>query len=160
MKKVLCVAMLAVLALLSACSSQKKITLQPGELGHAYYYDFKVNDAYVVDQENINYVPAEGNRLIAIDLTVTNTLEAEFSMTVDDFFIVHKKYDGIIQAIDPCGYEKQITLPYPIPAGQSVTGVLVFELPADVQQFHVDTMDFFGNKKLGNLYMVECDIGY
>ena len=124
-----------------------------GDVMHTVFFDFTVNSAYLSSSYG-TYVPAEGNELLVVDVTVQNTFHASIEM-----------YDTDFQAQwidpDPNAYTYPITtdmdtgealetvsdaqLPavYTLAVDESRTGELVFEVPSGYPDFGVGYVELY-----------------
>ena len=123
-----------------------------GDSMRTCFFDFTVNH-YETYSQYENYLPSDGNMLLAVDITVTNTMDEDIPMYDDDFQI---------QWNDPAddAYRVPVTSPwyenppvftgenalpaeYSLAPGESRTGLLIFEVPKDSSDFNLSYLEIY-----------------
>lgn len=135
-----------------------------GAVKKTYFFTYTVNSAYVCNEFE-GYQPAEGNRLLVADVTVKSTFDSEIEMYDTDFqaqwgeegddaFSVPITYDGTEEGMEVLT-ENQFPGIYPLAKGESRTGLLVFEVPADCGlDFSISYMEAFDDDSTGDTFFV------
>lgn len=161
MKKML-TALLSLMLMLSMVGCGKKDGF--GAAMKTYFFTYTVNSAYVCSEFE-GYQPAEGNRLLVADVTVKNTFDSEIEMYDTDFqaqwgedgedaFSVPITYDGSEEGLDVLT-DNQLPGIYPLAKGESKTGLLVFEVPADSGlDYSISYMEAFDDDTTGESFFV------
>lgn len=156
MKRIASLVMAAVLMLsLTACGGtiKAKDGLGQGKVGDTfgtYFFDFKVNSAYVADTYE-GYTPADGNQVLVANVTVKNTTKDGIAMYDTDFWLEWEpqsedNFAWPVTTNPDTGEEietvsaNQLPFEYALAAGEERTGDLVFELPAGTS---IDTTSFW-----------------
>ena len=138
-----------------------------GETMETYFFDFTVNGASLASAYE-GYVPAEGDAVLVVDVTVRNTFHTSIEMYDTDFWLRWGEESGqaaypittdpdTFEELEPLG-ENQLPGTYQMPVNQERTGELVFEVPADTVDFSIWTLEEFDNGteegETGDYYIV------
>ena len=119
-----------------------------GETMHTYFFDYTVNRAYLCDTFE-GYGPSqEGYVLLAADVTVKNTHTESIVMYDTDFRIqwgAEDIYDAPITYYTNSASDEQLPMEYELAAGETRTGLLVFEVPDDQKDFSISYLELFEN---------------
>lgn len=135
-----------------------------GDVMHTYFFDFTVNSVHFADTYE-SYVPTSGNQMMIAEVTVTNTVSDTLPMFDTDFQAQWNDDADDAYAwpitLDPVTYEDVGTLSdeqlpgvYSIDAGKSVTGLLVYEVPAGYDAYSVSYLEMFDNDTTGDVFFV------
>lgn len=171
-KKISVIAIVLAVAVLSGCGDAsddpgKKNTAaySEGLLGdtmHTYFFDYTVNSAYTCDSYE-SYTPAEGCQLLVASLTVKNTGSEEIEMYDTDFTVLwddssDDAYSAPVTRNLPGGQtlgQDMFPATYTLKAKESLSGVLVYEVPANYQSFSIAYFTVFGDDTTGDLFYVD-----
>lgn len=135
-----------------------------GDVVHTYFFDYTVNSAHMAE-EYAGYLPAEGNELLVVDMTVKNTENFSIEM-YDTDFQVQWNSDGAEDfrfpiTTDPETFEKvpaltdeQLPDTYSLAVDEEVTGQLVYEVPAGNHDFSISYLEQFDNDSEGDTFFV------
>lgn len=155
------------ISLLNGISKQTE-----GELGDTLsniFFDFTVNSAEAVDSYD-GYSPSEGNRLLVCSMTLENTFGDALPMYDSDFQL--QWGDGeedYAWSVDPVQTDDsgmpandQMPLEWSMADGAVETYDLLFEVPADVNDFSLVYLEQYtdedGNAGQGDLYTVHFSV--
>lgn len=115
--------------LLAGCSRTKNVQAQAGEAVSTALFDFTVADPRTLDAYAGVEIP-DGQKLVAMQLTVTNTSDQTYTMFSEDFQIQWggaEDFGPCLAAVDdtmlPYGYE--------LAPGASRSGAMLALVPAD-----------------------------
>ena len=132
-----------------------------GDTMHTYFFDYTVNSAYLCDEYE-GYTPQEGNELLVADITVKNTHIASIEMYDTDFQIQWN--DDAEDAYDfPITYyleegetygDDMLPYLYELSIDESVTGVLVYEVPEGNKDFSISYLELFDDDSEGDVFFV------
>lgn len=132
-----------------------------GDVMHNVFFSYCVNSAYVCSEYH-GYTPAEGNELLVANVTVTNTSRSSIPMFDTDFQVqwgddADDAYDYPITAYDPEANlvaDEQLPDSYDLAVGETVNGVLVYEVPAGNRDFSISYMEWFADDTTGDVFFV------
>ena len=116
--------------LLAGCSRTKNVQAQAGEAVSTALFDFTVADPRTLDAYAGVEIP-DGQKLVAMQLTVTNTSDQTYTMFSEDFQI---QWGGGAEDFGPCMAAVDDTmLPYgyELAPGASRSGAMLALVPAD-----------------------------
>lgn len=161
-------ALLAVCMLLSLTGCSKDDgEMKEGRVGETmktHFFDYTVNDAYTCDSYE-DYTPSAGGKILVVDVTVKNTFSKSVEMYDTDFFVLwdSENEDDVRVPIttDPETWEEldvlsQDQLPgtYELGVNQERTGLLVYDVPAEVKDFTIAYLEQFDDDTEGDLHAV------
>ena len=133
-------AALAALLLLAACARPAEpeadvSAFRTGDTVSTYWFDFTVTEAWTVDSYG-PYTAGEGKKLVLCRLELTSTVEAPVPMGWDDFLLRWGEGDppGEAAAPLPCRAGGLLPDEFDLAQGEPVSGLLLYELPADVDR--------------------------
>lgn len=164
-KGLLCVAALAAVLCLAACSSIPGLAggASGAEAADGVYYigdtvstvflDFTVDSVDVEDSYQ-GYTPAGGGRLVVASLTIQNTERYSMPMGQMDFPLVWGTGDSDWDYPLAQFCDKQFADEYEIPINGSAQGVLVYEVPRDVEDCALVFEEYFEDDTVGEQYAV------
>lgn len=131
-----------------------------GDVMRTYFFDYTINDAYTCTDLN-NYVPADGNQLLVVNITVKNTSRASLEMYDSDF---QAQWGGdgdddyswpiTVAAEEAQATADQLPGTYELAIDESRTGTLVYEVPTGEQDFSISYMELFDNDTEGDTFFV------
>ncbi|MCI5722423.1 MAG: DUF4352 domain-containing protein [Erysipelotrichaceae bacterium] len=181
MKKIMTVAMLLLLGLTSVGCSNKTLSdivngnsdsedssyhkYDVGETVHTLFFDFVVNN--ISQEETINgTAPDEGKKFVVVDMTIKNTFTSSISMYSTDFVL---EWDQLSEDDDAIAgpnsyydkaplYDNEFEKEYALDVDESRTGVLVFQVPKEVDEVSYSAQDIYsdkeGNSHQGDVYFI------
>lgn len=124
-----------------------------GDVIHTYFFDFTINSAHMADSYG-SFTPAEGKKVLVVEMTIKNTSSSSLPMWDDDFqgqwstsqeteeFSYPITEDGLGNELDTVS-DTQFPASYDLAVNEERTGDLVFEVPADEKDFSISTMELF-----------------
>lgn len=138
----------------------------PGDTVHTYFFDFVVGDTYLCDTF-AGHSPADGNKLLVVEMTVTNTSGTSLPMFDTDFMVLWDSEDGEDSAyavpitLDPDTWEEvdivseeQLPHSYQLAIDEAEHGLLVYEVPAGSGEFAVAHLEMFDDDSFGDTFYV------
>lgn len=166
MKKIRFAAALMAVAMLTGCG-QSGGEYKEGRLGdtmETYFFEFTVQSATLCDTFE-SYTPAEGNRILMVDVVVKNTSNSSIEMYDTDFqaqwggegeddYSVPITYDLETEEERDVLNEYQLPGTYTLGIDESRAGVLVYEVPGGEQDFSVSYQEYFDNDSTGDVFFV------
>lgn len=129
-----------------------------GDTMKTYFFNYKVNSAYLCEEYN-GYQPAEGKCMLVAEVTVKNTYNESIEMYDTDFQIQWNSdgdddYDYPITAnADPVS-DEQLEATYTLGIDEERTGLLVFEVPTGENDFSISYLELFDDDSEGDVYFV------
>lgn len=140
-----------------------------GSLMHSYFMDFTVNDAYTAAEYHGHAAP-EGRKVLVVEMTVRNTFKESISMYDIDF---QGQWSGSAETDEfawpitvgedggelPAVAEEQLPAEYELAVGESRTGTLVFDVPAEEKDFSVAYQELFADDTNGSTFFVYFTAG-
>lgn len=135
-----------------------------GDVMHTYFFDYTVNSARVATEYE-GYVPAEGNQMLIVEITVKNTgtqsiemydtdFQAQWNDDAEDAFCFPITTDPETFDELPVLNEEQLPGTYPLAVNEEVTGLLVFEVPGGNRDFSISYQEMFDNETVGDMTFV------
>ena len=135
-----------------------------GDLVHSRFMDFTVNSAYTTSAYHGHSAP-EGKQVLVVEMTIKNTFKESLPMYDDDFqgqwsastetdefaWPITEGEDGT--DLDTVA-DEQLPAEYELAVGESRTGTLVFDVPADEKDFSVSHMELFSDDSEGDTFFV------
>ncbi|WP_312636675.1 DUF4352 domain-containing protein [Oscillibacter sp.] len=159
-KKWVSVAALAMMLVLSACGGSSSEEYEEGRIGdvmHSEFFDFTVNNVYICDTYE-GYTPEADHKLLVSELTIKNTFNETIPMFDTDFQAQWNDKDDQDNAfsnpVETMVSEEQMEPEYDLAVDEERTGLLIFEVPADFDDFSVVYLEEFDTGETGNLYEV------
>lgn len=165
MKKLFKVAviLIATLGLLVGCGGSKVIKPEngsaSGKVGDtfgAYWFDFTVDSVTVIDDYN-GYVAEEGNKLIAVTITLKSTITFEVPIFSSDFIVAwsnaDEDYAYALETEDTANWELGT-----LDAKEKETYTWHFEVPADGETYSVEFLEFFDDDTTGDWFYISFDL--
>lgn len=173
---------------LTACTKYKTITGNMNEPVKTMFYNFTVNDCYSTKTLG-TYTPADDKLFVVVNVTIENTYKSTLSMTDSHFQMqtlgTTDSSDDETESVSNGGVQSTVTatpavdyvlpettvstekylddeLPaqYDLEKGESITGTLIFEMPAAETIFNFCSADYFdygssNSPVTGNTFFVE-----
>lgn len=139
----------------------KLITGSVGETLTNTFFSFTINDVKAADELD-GYTPqTEGNKFIIADVTVKNVADDSIPVGNFDFTILWNTEEELSET-DKMAYEVFTDGMYPdevdLEKDGTLSGTLVFEIPADVNEFGIVYDELYDDEFKGNSYVVECKL--
>lgn len=169
MKKVVAlVAMVVMLCSFTACSAltnkggssqtQDNSNLSIGENITTMFFDFKVVSAEAV-AEFAGIQPEEGNILVDVVITTTNTSGEELEMYDTDYQLQWPGDNDAYSNPYPAQDQNMAPDTHLLPDGEAMTFHYIFSAPADVKEFQIAYLEEYvseaGSESVGELYLVD-----
>ena len=137
-------------------SEGKTYTGTIGKTMSNVFFDFVVQSVIVSDEFTI----AEGNMMLDVTVKITNTFGDELPMFNGDFYLTYGpgEDDYTFGSIPEELYDTDMPESYQLPAGETVTYHMFFEVPADATDFSFIYIEYFADDTYGDTYMVNFTI--
>ena len=162
-----------IILLLAACGSGSSVILPKdgyaaggtGDTMRTYFFDYTVNSAYTCSKYE-GYIPTPGYDLLAVEITLKNTLAESIPMFDWDFIVLYPDTTSDEQVYDyPITSYEDVDIPqtalqtllpseYTLQAGESRTGLLLFEVPAGDTEFVISYIEYFDDDTAGDTFDV------
>lgn len=127
-----------------------------GNLIHSYFFDYTVNSAALADSYG-SHTPAAGYKSLVLNLTITNTYQAEEPIEMydtdfqlqwgpeenEDSFALPITTDPDSKGEIPTVTDEQLPYIYNLDYKETRTGDLVFDVPEDVKEFSLVMQEMF-----------------
>ena len=101
---------------------------------------------------------ADGEKLVQIDLTVTNTSDRQLTMFAEDFQLQwgdgDEDYGTCLTAVDT----DMVPYSYTLEPGNSHSGIMLVEVPEDSMTLTVAYQEMLASGKKGDAYFVEAEL--
>lgn len=166
MKKLNALLLVAIVtASLIGCGGSGDTVIRPedglavGEIGNTmrtYWFDFSVNSAYLCDSFS-GHNAADGNNLLVVEITVTNTFDESLPMFDDDFWIEWgSDDDAYAYPVENSESLSSDILPseYYLTVGETEKGLLLFEVPDGYSEFAIAYVEISDNDETGDFFVV------
>lgn len=128
-----------------------------GDVMHNEFFDFAVHSAYTCDTYE-GYTPEEGNQLLVAELTIKNTFSETIPMFDTDFQVQWNDQDdpdnAFANPVETVVSEDQLEAEYELAVDEEQTGLLIFEVPEDQQDYSIVYLEEFDDDTTGGLYQV------
>ncbi len=113
-----------------------------GDTLSTYWFDFVVEDAYAC-QSYGGYTAAVGNQLVVACLSLENTQRYSLDMWYGDFPLVWGSGDDEIAYPLSAATGQQLPDEYSLAIREARSGLLVYEVPAGIQDFTMVFVEYF-----------------
>lgn len=167
MKKLAAFLLAAVMAAsMIGCGGSDNAMIRPsdglaeGKIGNTmrtYWFDFSVNSAYLCDSF-AGYDAADGNNLLVVDITVTNTFNEALPMFDSDFWVEWGSDDADAYAypIENAAALGNNILPteYYLAIDETETGLLLYEVPDGYTEFAIAYIEINTDDETGDVFVV------
>lgn len=138
-----------------------------GDVMHTYWFNFAVNSAYTCSSYG-SYTAPEGKQLLVVNLSLKNTslssvpmsdvdFQAQWGDDADDAFAYAITTDEPVTnqvQVPEALSDEQLPSMYDLAINEERSGVLVFEVPADYQDFSISFQEIFEDSTYGDVYFV------
>lgn len=153
-KKMFFALMLAALMMLAACgskSTEESKTYYVGDKISTDFFDYTPKSAEAADSYE-GYTPAEGNKLVVVNMTIKNTQTYSMPMSLYDFQIQWGNGDDDFDCPLEQFCDGQLPDEYDIPINATAQGLLIFEVPADQKDFSLSFLEIYEDNSEGDVY--------
>ncbi len=142
--------------------SDKLLDGYVGDTLETAFFDFKFNSVKKVSSYE-GITPSEGNQLIVANVSVHNTMRSSLPMFDTDFALVYgegdDEYAFPVTYTDPSKTGgDMLEGEYSIGINKTVTGDLVYEIPADITSGYFYFEEYFENGEYGEYYTVSFNL--
>lgn len=128
-----------------------------GDVMRSYFFDFTVNNAYLCDVYG-SYLPAPGNDLLVIDLTIKNTFNRSLPMFDSDFMVTwgeEEDYDVPVTYYGGITFDEEVfPSEYTLKVNESRDGIMIFEVPEGNGDFSIFYLEVFDDDSTGDVFFV------
>ena len=167
MKKIAALLLAAVMAVsVVGCGDYANAVIRPknglaeGKIGNTmrtYWFDFSVNSAYLCDSFS-GYEADNGNSLLVVDITVTNTFGESLPMFDSDFWVEWDSNDEYAYAypVENAASLSRDILPgeYYLAVDETETGLLLFEVPNGYTDYAIAYIEVNTDDETGDFFVV------
>ena len=116
-----------------------------GDTVSTSWFDYTVTSAESADTYE-GYTASDGNKLVVVNLTMTNTFNESVPMFDTDFQLGWGEYNDDEMAFPVPPYcDAQLPVEYYLSIDETRDGVLVYEVPSDVRDFTFAFLEVFDN---------------
>ncbi len=118
---------------------------QVGDRVSTSWFDYTITSAQAVENYEGCTAPV-GDKLVVVDMTMTNTYDQPVPMFDTDFQLYWGDYgsDEMAFPLEPyC--TAQLPTDYDLAVGETREGVLIYQVPSDVQDFTFAFLEVFDN---------------
>lgn len=128
-----------------------------GDVMRTYFFAFTVNSVYTCDSIG-DFAPEEGKQVLVAEVSVKNTFTESLPMFDTDFQIQwddEQDPDNAYASPISANFSDEL-LPetYELAVDEQVTGLLAFEVPADVKDYSLVYLEEFDDDTTGDFYAV------
>lgn len=128
-----------------------------GTVMHNKFFDFTVNSAALYNEYE-GYAPEEGKLVLVTELTIKNTFQKSIPMFDTDFqlqwSVDSEDEDNFAwPVLDPIA-DNQLPESYELAVQEERTGILIFEVSAELKDFSLVYLEEFDDDTTGNLFCV------
>lgn len=142
--------------LLAGCAA-KSVQAQVGETVSTVLFDFTVSDPETLDSYTGIDIP-DGEKLVSMNLTVSNTSNQTYTMFAEDFQIQwgegEDDFGTCLNAVDT----NMMPYSYEMAPGQEHTGTMLVLVPSDCTQLTVAYQEMKANGDKATAYFVEVPL--
>lgn len=128
-----------------------------GDVMRTYFFAFTVNSVYTCDSFD-DFAPEEGKQVLVAEVSVKNTFTESLPMFDTDFQIQwNDKEDPDNAYASPISAnfsDELLPETYELAVDEQVTGLLAFEVPADVKDYSLVYLEEFDDDTTGDFYAV------
>jgi hypothetical protein len=157
--------LLVVTLLLTACQpvvedprpNGETLTYQVTDIVTSAFFQLQI-EKFSVSRNLNDYIPVDRQALLlAMDLIIENSTDSSLPMSYADFQLIYKDDSGKEQIIYPLEpfLESQFPDTYTLENKDTKSGTLVFQIPKDLQQCHLQYQEIYEDDFLGNRHLIE-----
>lgn len=119
------------------------------------WFDFTI-DSVEVASEYEGYAAGEGNKLLVVQLSLKSTYTTSSDMFREDFVVGWDLDDEDFDYVEPLSAYCDAQFPdeYSLGINQSRSGVLVYEVQADLKDFWINFLEYFSDDTYGESYFI------
>lgn len=153
-KRVTLILMAAVIALLASCgakSTQESKNYYIGDKISTDFFDYTPSSAVAADSYE-GYIPAEGNKLVVVDMTIKNTQTYSMPMSLYDFWLDWGSGDEEYAYPLEQFCAGQLADEYEIPINATQEGQLIFEVPEDKKDFSLGFLEIYEDESTADAF--------
>lgn len=144
-------------ALLLAGCAAKSVQAQAGETVSTVLFDFTVSDPQVLDSYPNVEIP-DGQKLVSMGLSVTNTSDQTYTMFAEDFQIQWGEGDDDFGTCMSAVDNSMVPYSYELAPGENYVGVMLVLVPADCTQLTVAYQEMKASGDKATAYFVEVPL--
>lgn len=134
--------------------------LAKGEIGdtmRTYWFDITVNSSFLCNAFS-DYTASDGNKLLAVEVTLKNTFSETLPMLGNDFWVQWNEDsdDAFAYPLKAAEAADSKVLPgsYVLDVNESVTGLLLFEVPSGYTEFAIVYLEINSKEETGDAFIV------
>ena len=129
-----------------------------GQMMRTAFFDFQVNSAELLEAYE-GYEPAEGYAVLAVNITLHNTLDQELNMYDTDFQITWGEGEDewdvpLTYAVSALSGNDLLKTEYQLQKNESITGDIVYQVPADSNSYIFSYLEQYSDDTEGDLFAV------
>ena len=134
-----------------------------GDVMQTQWFTVQAGDASVLDSYE-DVTPAEGNKLLVVPVTVTNTCDTDLSMYDVDFQVQwdddsEEAFAAPVTVDDATRYrDGMLQDSYVLAVKESRSGDLVFEVPADSSGYTMLYQEVFETSETGDIFVITLNV--
>lgn len=119
------------------------------------WFDFTI-DSVEVASEYEGYAAGEGNKLLVVQLSLKSTYTTSSDMFREDFVVGWDLDDEDFDYVEPLSAYCDAQFPdeYSLGINQSRSGILVYEVQADLKDFWINFLEYFSDDTYGESYFI------
>lgn len=142
--------------LLTGCGS-KSVQAQAGETVSTVLFDFTVSDPQVLDSYPNVEIP-DGQKLVSMGLSVTNTSDQTYTMFAEDFQIQWGERDDDFGTCMSAVDNSMVPYSYELAPGENYVGVMLVLVPDECTQISIAYQEMKANGDKATAYFVEVPL--
>lgn len=134
--------------------------LAKGEIGEtmrSYWFDLTVNSAFLCSTFS-DCTASDGNELLAVEITLKNTFGEALPMRDNDFWVQWNEDsdDAFAYPLKAAETADSKVLPgrYDLDVNESVTGLLLFEVPSGYTEYAIVYLEVNSEEETGDAFIV------
>ncbi|MDE7351935.1 MAG: DUF4352 domain-containing protein [Acetatifactor sp.] len=121
-------------------------------------FTFSINSAYVCG-EYASYIPEDGCKLLVVNLAIKSTTSGNLTLADTDFLLQwsNGEEDDYAFPMEDAHLvldEKILPSEYALAQNAETSGLLIYEVPADIRDFYISYLEFFGDGSTGDTFNV------
>lgn len=128
-----------------------------GDVMRTYFFAFTVNSVYTCDSFG-DFAPEEGKQVLVAEVSVKNTFDESLPMFDTDFQIQwddeQDPDNAYANPISANFSDELLPETYELAVDEQVTGLLAFEVPADVKDYSLVYLEEFDDDTTGDFFAV------
>ena len=120
------------------------------------WFDFIITNAYCTEDAIGGYAPSDGNELVVVEITITNTFSETVPMNNYDFQLQWgdngNAYSWPVEASNII--DNQFPEEYKLKVGSTITGVYVYEAPGGETDLNISFVEYYEDNTEGDQFWV------